>query len=309
VLLVALSWVDMFMAAFSIGGESMSIAKLLRIVRMTKVLRLLRVVTKLRELRIMAMMIVHSLQSLFWLFWLLLLMLYVAATILTQGATEYLFYYDEGTIELDEVMQGFYGSLWRTMYTLFLAMSGGISWGEVAAPWLLTNWVFFVLFMLFIFFALFSVLNIVTGVFVDSAIQAAQRDRSVMVEKQRAEAVSTKAYLLVLLEEIDTDGTGYITKEELDEAMLHDHIKAYFEAMSIDTDSLDLLVNMLDDNGDGNIDIEEFIEGLQRLKGEAKSFDIHMMMMQNRSVLKTVQDYLDAHHGTDGKSGHRGTQS
>jgi len=289
--LVGLSWFDMLMSALA-SGDSMSLAKMLRIVRMTKVLRLLRVVNKLGELRVMAMMIVHSLQSLFWLFWLLVLLLYIAATILTQGATEYLrFGAGLGADQGDDVQEA-YGSLFRTMYTLFLAMSGGVSWGEVAAPMARVHTAFFVIFLIYIFFTLFSVLNIVTGVFVDSAIQAAQRDRGVLMEKQRQAALSTKQHVLSLLEEIDTDKTGIISRDELTQSLESDNVKDYFNALSIDTDNVAQLMDLLDADGDGAIDISEFVDGCQRLKGEAKSFDIHMLMMQNRQVLKTMLDYM-----------------
>jgi len=238
-------------------------------------------------------MIVQSLMSLFWLFWLLMFILYITSLILTQGATNYRV--AGSGAEDDEVVE-MYGSLFKTMYSLFKAMSGGVSWGEIAEPMKRVHWLFFGAILLYMFFTLFSVLNIVTGVFVDEAIQAAQRDRTVLVEKQKKFHAATTQTLLALLEDIDTDNTGVITMEEMNVALETEHIRKTFEALGIDIDEVSQLLSMLDADGDGVLDIAEFVDGIQKLKIEAKSWDVHILMMQSRQILKTTLDYLE-HHG------------
>jgi len=277
------------------------VSRILSVVRMGKVVRLLKLLHFLSELRVMAVMILHSMMSLFWIFCLLLGILYVVACILTQGTSEYIltapWINNQPPAYYDELRAG-YGSLWKTMYTLFKGMSGGVSWGEVADPLLTTAWPYFIVFVSFIFFTLFSVLNVVTGVFVDSAIQVAHRDRGILMDQMARTHKATTQHLLALLEEIDTDQSGYISTEELATAMQNPGVMTYFNALQVETRDISQLVYLLDKDGDGTIDIVEFVDGLLQLKGEAKSFDVHMMMMQNRQVLQTVMAHLNTDQGT-----------
>jgi len=296
--LVMISWVDIYVSLLELTSSTSNYStSQLKMLRMSRALRLLRLVRFLADVRMMIMMIMNSLSSLFWLFWLLVVMLFCTATLITQGTTDFVRRNPE-TVLADTARQ-YYGSLWMSMYTLFKGMSGGVSWGEAAEPLLEISYLLFAIFLMYIFFTLFSVLNIVTGVFVDSAIQAAQQDRHVLVENKRNIKKKTTEHLLSILEEIDVDRTGVLDRQELEQAMGHDHVKSYFAALEIDTSDISQLVDLLDNDSDGTIDISEFVEGLLRLKGEAKSFDVHMMMMQNRQVLQVCKDFMEL-------AGHRG---
>merc|ERR1719235_585890 len=103
--------------------------------RMVKIIRIIRMVRFLTQIRIMVAMIVGSLMNLFWLAIILVCVMYVFAIILTQGATMWS-KPDVGTPPLDhedyEKVRVFYGSLYGTIYTLFAAMTSGVSWMECA---------------------------------------------------------------------------------------------------------------------------------------------------------------------------------
>jgi len=240
-------------------------------------------------LRVMAMMIVSSLQSLLWLMVLLIMLLYVVAIVVTQGATEYL---RQGGGEFSEAMDSQFGSLWSTMYTLFKCMCGGVSWGESADPLLNYNLMYFLVFLVYIFFALFSFVNIVTGVFVDSAIQTADRDRSIVVEKQRKHKEAMIKNLLVVLEEIDTDSSGTLTVQELMQAFNNQHLANFFAHLNIEMRDMRQLMYLLDEDGNGSIDIVEFVDGLQACCGAARSLDISILMKQMGRMSVEINDVI-----------------
>mmetsp|Transcript_112999 Transcript_112999/g.282893 ORF Transcript_112999/g.282893 Transcript_112999/m.282893 type:complete len:270 (+) Transcript_112999:3-812(+) len=235
-------------------------------------------------------MIIGSLPSLFWLMCLLAALLYIVAVILTQGATEYL--KDSSPSVEAESMNNMYGSLWESMFTLFKCISGGVSWGEAAEPLLLINLLYFMVFISFIFFAIFSFVNIVTGVFVDSAIQTAERDRSIVTEKKRLQKQALIDNLLCLLEEIDKDGSGCLTVEELQRAFRSEQIINYFAALSIEPRDIQSLVCLLDEDGNGKIDIVEFVDGLQACIGVARSVDIAVMIKQIAYIMALLKEVL-----------------
>jgi len=248
----------------------------------------------LSELRVMANMITDSMLSLFWLFTLLSMLIYVFAIVLTMGATEYLDEHKDGLIEER------YGTLFDTMYTLFQAMSGGVSWGDVTTPLKRVGSPYFIVSLVFIFFCIFSVLNIVTGVFVDGAIELAKHDRSMLIKKEAQSREASAAHLREILKEMDSNADATISRQEFSRSLQHEHIKQYMDAMSVDTAEAEVLFILLDRDGDGIVDIDEFIEGMQRIKGEAKSFDVHMLMQANRKVLRVcsrVCDLLMEHFG------------
>merc|ERR1712012_1148835 len=91
--------------------------------------------------------------------------------------------------------------------------------------------VFFCLFMSYIFFAVFSVLNIVTGVFVDGAIQRSSQERELRLEKEKEQKALYISMLMDLLESIDRNHTGTISREELEQAFQNDTVKHYFGAL------------------------------------------------------------------------------
>merc|ERR1712151_865431 len=194
-----------------------------KIARMARIARALRMIRFLSRIRIMAVMIVGSMNSLFWLFVLLAGVMYVFAIIITSGATDWRKpeEYVEPPWEHKHwvLMEKYYGSVLRTVYTLFMAMTGGISWGEPADVLEVAGIVYWALYTYFIFFTFFSILNIVTGVFVDSAIQKADGDRAMILQKAYTERKSIQEQLTLLLNNMDEDNSGFLTLEEWKQAL------------------------------------------------------------------------------------------
>lgn len=289
-LLVAVSWFELivdvvFKKMIDLKGSS-SVPKLLKIFRLARILRVVRMVRFLQPLRIMTGLILGSMMQLLWLFILLLGVIYVFAVVLTQGASDYRFLRSPQVVS--KVEKDF-GTLPKSLYTLFLSMTGGVSWGEPAAHTQDIGHVYFAVFVFFVFFTFFSVLNIVTGLFVDGAIQQANDDRSTMIEKAVEMRQQCGKALAELLQEIDVDNSGYISREEWDLALADRNIMAMMNGLEIDPKQTDNLFALLDDNNDQIVGIEEFVAGMMRLKGIAKAIDIHLLMSKVSDVNQQVK--------------------
>merc|ERR1712217_808078 len=98
------------------------------------------------------------------------------------------------------------------MYSLFKSMTGGRNWGECANLISGAGWAYSGAVVVYIFIMLFSVLNIITGVFVDGAVEMAKRDRQLMVEKQAKAREAYAVHLLHLLQDMDRSGDGVISE-------------------------------------------------------------------------------------------------
>lgn len=83
---------------------------------------------------------------------------------------------------------------------------------------------------------------------------------------------------------MDTSGDGVITEEELQEIFEDPKAKAYLQGLDLEVHEGLSLFHMLDD-GDGSITYEEFINGILRFKGQARSIDLiatHLDLKQLR---------------------------
>merc|ERR1719461_2288121 len=114
-------------------------------------------------------------RSLFWLMILLFLILYIFSIFFTQGVSDYLMdnadaldrstdlrsQPDKTCSTTTDLLEWHYGSLYLSALTLFISITGGVSWNEVMHPLTEAGKFFVVMFLVYIFFCTFSVLNIV----------------------------------------------------------------------------------------------------------------------------------------------------
>jgi len=297
--LVSISVIDAVVnLSLSVGGKQAApssagfLGKLLRIIRVARIMRILRTVRFLSQLRIITFMIVSSTLHLFWIFVILAALIYVFAIILTQGATEHM----QGSGVRDEGLSFYFGTLFTSMYTLFKAMSGGVNWADVSDAMTASGgglWPYEVIFCAYMFFCLFAVINIVTGVFVDGAIELAKRDRTALLDKMFKDNETQQAHLLGLVQALDQDGDESITAEEFKRGLQKPEVRDFISAMQVEISDAEKFFAMLDEDGSGEVDLVEFVTGMQRLRGEAKSVDIHMMLHENRKMLGIVSGLVD----------------
>jgi len=303
IVLVAISWIEvgslvLIGAGGALPGPGASMGKMLKLARMVRIARMIRMIRFLVKLRIMAVMIFGSMCSLFWLFLLVFLVMYIFAVVLTQGATDY-FKPDGPTTpplfggDFDDVRERF-GSVPRSIYTLFLAMTGGVSWGEPASYSQNAGTLYFLVFVVFVFFTFFSVLNIVTGVFVDDAIQHANSDRQMVADKALKAKEDLGNQLLELLHEVDADGSGCITKDEFFNALETDAIVSMLASLEVEIHDVENLWVEMDINGDNIVSIEEFVAGMRKLKEHARSIDVHIVYARVNKLLDTLAQIADA---------------
>merc|ERR1712083_258523 len=118
---------------------------------------------------------------------LLIIIIYVFGILFAQACTDYLLANEVGGDEkLDPAMLArltyHYATLPDAMLTLFMAISGGVSWMDVARPLRELDETWLMIFLVFITFTYFAVLNVVTGVFCQSAIESGKLDQEAMVQ-------------------------------------------------------------------------------------------------------------------------------
>merc|ERR1712151_1142753 len=76
---------------------------------------------------------------------------------------------------------------------------------------------------------------------------------------------------------------------EMETFLKDPNLQAYLESINIQTEDARMLFRMLDLDDSGFVSIEEFCEGCLRFMGEAKSFDIHCIMFENKRLMNKLR--------------------
>merc|ERR1711920_475048 len=95
-----------------------------------------------------------------------------------------------------------------------------------------------------------------------------------------------------VFKQIDIDESGTIAPDELELFLGDPDLMLYLEALEINVVETRSLFKLLDRDESGQVDINEFCEGCLRLKGDAKSFDIHCLMYENQRMLCKWKDFM-----------------
>merc|ERR1719253_2421034 len=73
--------------------------------------------------------------------------------------------------------------------------------------------------------------------------------------------------------EADTSGDGYMSFEEFQELLTHPKALTYMATLELDVHEAESLFLLLDD-GDDKVSFDKFVQGIVRLKGQARSMDV-----------------------------------
>jgi len=264
---------------FDKGGT----AKMLRILRLSRLLRLVRTFRHLKPLRMLVHSITYAAKSVFWAIMLLIMIVYAFGVILTQAVMEHT---EGGTRFEDADLMLYYGDLYRSMLSLWMAVSGGISWIELTEPLERTgNSMWIMMFLVYIAFVYFFILNVVTGVCCQNAIEGAQQDLDLTIDAQLKEKEKHVHRLGLLFEEMnegpDALGEG-LTLDELHFQLSKPKVQSWFKALDVDAKQTWKLFKMIDSDNSGRVSLEEFVGGCLRLRGSATRVDVESLKWEIR---------------------------
>jgi len=184
--------------------------------------------------------------------------------------------------EPDEFLLRYYGSLWGSVQTLFQSVTGGIDWNEVLTPLTQSISPFLApVFMLYIAFAVLAMLNIVTGVFVESALISAKADKDICMVSNMRE----------LFTRCDCGLKGKMDWEQFETQLDEPQMQEYFRAIDVDPSEARGVFQLLDIDDSGFITAEEFLSGSIRLRGSAKALDLALLIYNFKVLSQWIQDH------------------
>merc|ERR1712224_218912 len=126
----------------------------------------------------------------------------------------------------------------------------------------------------------------------ESALQSVQHYKDLLIQESMKAKKMYMDHLHQVFKEIDVDGSGSIALEEMEQFLRDPLLMQYRESMDIQPDDARTLFSLLDKDDSGEVSITEFCLGCLRLKGEAKSFDIHCIIYENQRLVHKWREFM-----------------
>lgn len=244
-----------------------------------RVLRLVRLLHFVGELATIISSISNSLRPFLWILLLLMMIIYMIAIVFTQIVFSKRFemksFPPVGSLaitawnEEDETLVAWWGSLGRSALSLFEAILGGCDWEDVVRP--LDRSIHPMLpfvFSIYIAFTLLCILNVITGTFVQSAMQGAEN------EKARDFINGTKA----MFNDVGADELAMVTWDQYKEMLEDPVFKSNLRRIDVSKMDARLLFRLLDIDRVGEVDFDKLIASMLRLQQGSKFMDIMKLM-------------------------------
>eukprot|EP00439_Symbiodinium_sp_Y106_P048687 s2778_g6.t1 len=273
-------------------------ASLLRLARALRGIRVVRLFRYVSALRTLVLSIVGTTASLFWTLVMLMILFYGFGIALTQLVVDHCRLQTIAAQEDPNAIPScpndlgmYWASIPESMLTLFMAISGGLSWDDAMRPLRQVSSLALALVILYIVIAVFAVLNVVTGVFCNTAIESASADKEVATIKQARKRAAQIDQLKDIFKELDHSGSNNISLQDMEEAIDTKKLSHFLDSIGISTDDVWTFFMLLDRDENGLIDIEEFVSGCMQLNGPAKSLQLAKMSYENkltRQALKKI---------------------
>lgn len=275
---------------------NLSFLRVLRVLRLVRLVRLVRTTPALRRLRAMIFSIMNSFYDVLWAGCAIFLIVLVFALFFCVAVEDYY-----NGVDLEDVDQlatasqvnDYFGNVAESVISLWSAVSGGNDWmtyGEVIRM-LPTGQFLFSVFSFYVFFCVVGLFNVVTGVFVDSAIACRTADE--VVEGYINELKQTADGIKAFFKDADKDGSGTLTRREFEAQMQSPDAQAYFAGIDIDPDEANTIFSIMDIDRTDEIVIEDFVNGTMKLKGMASKLDLIALMYDNTRQSRKLDSLCD----------------
>eukprot|EP00927_Polykrikos_kofoidii_P022926 TRINITY_DN21265_c0_g2_i1.p1 TRINITY_DN21265_c0_g2~~TRINITY_DN21265_c0_g2_i1.p1 ORF type:complete len:681 (-),score=107.41 TRINITY_DN21265_c0_g2_i1:247-2238(-) len=181
--------------------------------------------------------------------------------------------------------------------TFFTSILAGDSWGQVAVPIMEREWwTAFIIVTAFLVVEL-GLLNVVVAVVVDRQAQAREEDKALQYAMKKEQSDASYRHLINLFKSMDDDNSGTLTLNELEESFAeHVEFQDMLRFMDICGDDLPIVFRMMDRDGGGKVDYEEFVKLLHNLR----TLDMRTLMfltrqhtIETKEIIVVMQSFLE----------------
>lgn len=274
-------------------GMNLTFLRLLRLCKIAKVLRVLRTLRFFRELRLMLDCVLGSVLNAIWCIAMLFFVMFIFSLLLVQGLADYLGEYsrENGLQSLEDPHVGdimlWYGSVGRTLLTLFQSTTSGVDWRDCYLPLEQSSSMLSAVFLLFVSLFTISVWNIVTSTFVEKALKIAQPDlESLVMEHHLKDVQDAQALLELFCSRLGCSDSSSICYAQFKLLTEQHNFRTYLSARGIDIKNVEVFFRMLATaSGNSEVELKVLANALVRMKGFATAIDLQTLSFETKITL------------------------
>jgi voltage-gated sodium channel len=265
---ISLTLFDIMSAVVTGESGAFKMALAVRILRVCRIVRYIRGMKMFYRLWMTIKGLVDAMKTMLWVALMLVIIVYCAAiallTVLQDKDA------DEGWLEREV----YFGTVFRTMWTVMQLISFDSWASKIMRPMLPISWIAAGILFLMIIVGSFGVVNVIVAV---------------MVESARANSEENKAYAAKIMEKMDQDillslgqsfkvadedDSGELDQDEFMKFIQKPAVALKMRLLGINMDEAGELFEVIDADGSGVITPEEYVNGLKKLRGQARGQDL-----------------------------------
>lgn len=256
------------------------IVRMVRVLRLVRAVRILKVVRNIGALRTLIRSTINTMAHVGWAVVLIVLVVYIVGLVFTDAvsmyASENLTPQGLSVADVNPNLVWFGSGLHLSCQTLWWSVTGGINYADAVNVMILIDggWVWGYIYDFYMAFMFLGALNVMTGVVCETAIECTERENEhelALGAINRDEAAAAMKRLHAEMARLEADEPA-----AFDQLMKDDWFSSFMANIECDQPEVGkgLFNELFDKDGDGEVDLDEFVEGCLRLKWPAKAFDI-----------------------------------
>lgn len=260
---------------------------MLRCARLLRLAKTVRFLMRFRELWMLVQGLAHSASTMVYTILLLFVVLYIFACLILQ------LLYKHPLLEQDEVFAETVNENFSDLSTTMVTLLQFVSFDNIVHvykplgdrdPLLLA---YFVIVMLVVGIV---IMNLVTAVIVNSSLEQAAKDKSLLRSIEEQNRKKVLAELREMFYRLDHDGSGEVSRDEI--AQIAERERQMLRDLTGFDDPVELF-DALDSNERGEVGIEEFCAGLGEIAVSDSPLEIKRMQMQVDHIKHHLSRYMN----------------
>lgn len=275
-----------------LGGDTPLNPMMLRLFRLVKLLRVAKLFKQFQAFDSLSLLIGSLKASASILCW-SIVVIFILQMVASLFFCQVLLGYMEGSspVEGKFMVYKSFGTFTRAFITMFELTIG--QWGPICHMLVENvNEGYAIIIVLYVVFVSFATMNVIRAVFILETQKLASSDEDILIMEKERQNQRLDANIAAVFKEIDGTGDGNMDFEEFNEVLNDHRVVTWLAALELDVGHCEGLFSLMDD-GDGHISFHEFVAGVHRLKGAAKSIDVINMASKLKDVEKLLIQSLE----------------
>merc|ERR1719464_259278 len=126
------------------------------------------------------------------------------------------------------------------------------------------------------------------SMFVENAMRSADRDHNVVIQDYMESRTSWLVQVRRIFQDATKNKSNLLAWDTFEAHMIDENVQALFSTLDLEPSEVFGLFLLLDRDGNGFVDLDEFLSGCLRLKGPAKQVDLALLLMESTRITKKI---------------------